>query len=86
MRRFWALLGASVFVWGAGQAVWSYYEVMLGRQVPSPSLADVGFLSAVPLMVGALLVFPVPPVRSLARRETGQRERQRERVEGGWIA
>ena len=67
MRRFWALLGASVFVWGAGQAVWSYYEVMLGRQVPSPSLADVGFLSAVPLMVGALLVFPVPPVRSLAR-------------------
>ena len=67
MRRSWQLFGASVFFWGAGQAVWGYYEVILGGQAPSPSLADVGFLAAVPLMVGALLVFPVPPVRSLAR-------------------
>src|ERR1700709_2603916 len=28
----------------AGQGVWSYYEVVLDRQVPFPSLADVGFL------------------------------------------
>jgi diguanylate cyclase (GGDEF)-like protein/PAS domain S-box-containing protein len=67
MRRFWGFLGASMFVWGAGQGVWSYYEVMLGGHVPSPSLADVGFLSAVPLMIAALLAFPVSRVRLFAR-------------------
>jgi diguanylate cyclase (GGDEF)-like protein/PAS domain S-box-containing protein len=67
MRRFWALVAASAFAWGAGQAVWSYYEVGVGGQVPFPSLADVGFLLAVPLMVAALLSFPLPPVRSLVR-------------------
>jgi diguanylate cyclase (GGDEF)-like protein/PAS domain S-box-containing protein len=40
---------------------------LVGGVVRSPSRAVVGFLSAVPLLVGALLVFPVPPVRSLAR-------------------
>lgn len=30
--------------WAAGQAVWTYYEIVLGTQVPFPSLADVGFL------------------------------------------
>ena len=30
--------------WAAGQLVWSYYEVVLGQEVPFPSLADVGFL------------------------------------------
>jgi diguanylate cyclase (GGDEF)-like protein/PAS domain S-box-containing protein len=67
MRRFWMLVSASCFVWGLGEGVWAYYTVGLGAQVPSPSLADVGFLSAVPLMVAALLAFPLAPARSLAR-------------------
>ncbi len=67
MRRFWAFAAVSAFMWGAGQGVWVYYKVVLGVSVPSPSLADAGFLSAVPLLVVALLLFPVSPVRSLAR-------------------
>ena len=43
-RRAWAWLSAGTGAWAAGQAVWSFYEVGLGREVPFPSLADVGFL------------------------------------------
>jgi diguanylate cyclase (GGDEF)-like protein/PAS domain S-box-containing protein len=67
LRRFWTLAAASTFAWGAGQGVWTYYEVGLGGQVPSPSLADIGFLSAVPLMVATLLAFPVARLQRFAR-------------------
>ncbi len=43
-RQSWGLLAGGVGCWAAGQAVWSVYEVGLGREVPFPSLADVGFL------------------------------------------
>ena len=40
----WTLSGVGVFAWGLGQAVWSYFEVGRGVEVPFPSLADAGFL------------------------------------------
>ena len=43
-RRAWGWLSAGTGAWAAGQAVWSCYEVGLGREVPFPSFADVGFL------------------------------------------
>ena len=43
-RRAWWWLAAGTGAWAAGQAVWSCYEVFLGREVPFPSLADVGFV------------------------------------------
>jgi diguanylate cyclase (GGDEF)-like protein len=43
-RRAWWWLSAGTGCWAAGQAVWSYYEVVLDREVPFPSFADVGFL------------------------------------------
>ena len=67
MRLAWALLGGSAFAWGAGEVVWSYYTVALGVAVPFPSLADVGFLAAVPLAVGGLLAFPSSPNRASTR-------------------
>ncbi len=42
--RAWAWLAVGTGGWATGQAVWSYYEVVLDRGVPFPSLADVGFL------------------------------------------
>jgi diguanylate cyclase len=53
-RRGWLLLGASCLSWGIGGAVWAVYEVHLGIAVPFPSLADLGYLGAVPLALGAL--------------------------------
>jgi hypothetical protein len=63
----WVLLGASAFSWAAGEGVWTYYDLIWGVQVPFPSLADVGFLSAVPLAVTGLLLFPSTPRRAADR-------------------
>ena len=54
-RRAWAWLSAGTGSWAAGQAVWSFYEVVLDREVPFPSLADVGFL-LFPLLAAVGLV------------------------------
>ncbi|HTE70400.1 MAG TPA: diguanylate cyclase, partial [Actinomycetes bacterium] len=65
--RMWKLLGASALSWGSGQAAWTWYETVLGRDVPFPSVADVGYLAAVPLAAAALLSLPFA-ARSLAGR------------------
>ena len=43
-RRAWTFLALGTGSWALGEAVWTYYEVVLGTEVPFPSLADVGFL------------------------------------------
>src|SRR5258708_30715718 len=47
-RLAWALMSISTGLWAAGETAWSYFEVGLKIPVPYPSLADVGFLAAVP--------------------------------------
>jgi diguanylate cyclase (GGDEF)-like protein/PAS domain S-box-containing protein len=66
-RRMWKLMGISALSWGSGQAAWTWYETVLGREVPFPSLADVGYLAAVPLAAAALLSLPFA-AQSLAGR------------------
>jgi diguanylate cyclase (GGDEF)-like protein/PAS domain S-box-containing protein len=56
-RRVWALLAASAFSWGSGQIIWTWYESVLQHE-PFPSLADVGYLGAVPLAIAAMLSMP----------------------------
>jgi diguanylate cyclase len=43
-RAAWWWLSASTGSWAVGQLVWTWYEVALDREVPFPSLADIGFL------------------------------------------
>jgi diguanylate cyclase (GGDEF)-like protein len=57
-RRAWALLTASAACWAVGQATWVWYEHLARRELPFPSLADVGYLGAIPLAVAAMLAFP----------------------------
>ncbi|HTT86736.1 MAG TPA: hypothetical protein VMF60_05185, partial [Acidimicrobiales bacterium] len=66
-RPCWWWLGASALAWGAGEAAWSWYDLVLHVQVPFPSYADVGFLSAVPLAVVGLLLFPSSSRRAADR-------------------
>ncbi|MGA2304037.1 MAG: EAL domain-containing protein [Acidimicrobiales bacterium] len=66
-RMAWALLGASSLSWALGQAVWCYYDLLRNVAVPFPSLADVGYLGAVPLAVAGLLAFP-SSLRRIASR------------------
>jgi hypothetical protein len=63
----WWLLGASALSWALGQVVWTYYEVLAGREVPFPSLADLGYLLAVPLAAAALLTHAATPERGTAQ-------------------
>src|SRR5438045_2773480 len=57
LRRFWVLLGCAMEAWSVGEIVWGFYEVVLGRTVPAVSLADVGYLGAVPLAAAAVLLY-----------------------------
>jgi diguanylate cyclase (GGDEF)-like protein/PAS domain S-box-containing protein len=57
-ERMWKLMGASALCWGLGQSAWTWYETVLGREVPFPSLADVGYLAAPPLAAAALISLP----------------------------
>ncbi len=66
-RRGWSLLAASAAAWGAGEVIWSVYEVGLGQTVPFPSAADVGFLAAVPLAIAGVLAFWASPRGTASR-------------------
>lgn len=63
----WAFLAVSSFTWACGEAAWCYYDLVRGAQVPFPSLADIGFLSAVPMTVVSLLAFSDGTTRSTRR-------------------
>ena len=56
-RLGWTLMGVSAGLWAAGEVVWSIYEVGLHVEVPYPSLADAGFLAAVPFAIGGIRAF-----------------------------
>lgn len=57
-RIFWLLLVFGCGAWLAGQFIWTYFEVLLRRDVPNPFLGDViFFLHPVPMM-GALAAKP----------------------------
>ena len=70
LRQGWLLMGGSSLAWGLGMAVWTSYESIGGRDVPFPSLADVGYLLTVPLAVAAVLIFPTAPQRLAAQART----------------
>ena len=57
-RRVWLLLACSALSWGLGQVIWSWYEFQ-GRDVPFPSLADVGYLGGPIFAAAALLAVPM---------------------------
>lgn len=57
MRVFWGLLGGACAAWTAGEAVWGWYDLVVG-DVPAASWADAGYLTAIPLAAAGLLVHP----------------------------
>ena len=57
-RRSWAWLCVACSAWATGQAVWSWYEVVRAAEVPSLSVADLGFLAFPVATCVALVVHP----------------------------
>jgi hypothetical protein len=64
LRRFWWLMAAASAAWMMGELLWALYDLVLRGEVPVPSWADAGYLSAIPLAAAALLSHP-------ATRRTG---------------
>ena len=58
LHRSFTLFAAGLLTWAAGQAVWTYQEVVQGVASPVFGLADVGFWLAVPLLGAAIACWP----------------------------
>jgi diguanylate cyclase (GGDEF)-like protein len=56
-HRTWFLLATYAGLWLLASVIWAWYEYT-GRTLPSPSVADIPFLMAVPVGAAALLCFP----------------------------
>ncbi|MGP3634078.1 putative bifunctional diguanylate cyclase/phosphodiesterase [Streptomyces sp. 24-1644] len=61
-RPAWMLFALSSLMAACGNAVWGWYEVVLGLPVPTPSLADFFFLCFAPPAIVGLLVLARRPV------------------------
>jgi hypothetical protein len=57
-RLFWWLLGAGCGAWMLGEVIWTAYDLAGTGGPPIPSWADLGYLTFIPLAVGALLSHP----------------------------
>ncbi|MEU0795399.1 EAL domain-containing protein [Amycolatopsis sp. NPDC005961] len=63
-QRWWReLVAVGMAGWSLGQCAWSYYQLIDGRGLPSPSLADVGYLSFPVFALAALFVLARARVR-----------------------
>ncbi|HEY9440661.1 MAG TPA: EAL domain-containing protein [Streptomyces sp.] len=61
-RPAWLLFSLSSAMAAGGNAVWGWYEVVLGLPVPSPSVADFFYLCFAPPAIVGLLVLAKRPV------------------------
>lgn len=61
-RPAWMLFAVSSAMASLGNGVWGWYEIVLERQVPSPSFADIFFLCFAPPAIVGLLVLAKRPV------------------------
>jgi hypothetical protein len=58
LSRLWWLFGAACAAWALGEFLWGLYELVLLKDVPTPSWADAAYLAAIPLAVAGLLSHP----------------------------
>ncbi len=57
LRLAWIAMTVALVAWGIGEAIWTYYELVLD-QVPYPSVADAAYLMFPVGACVALLLFP----------------------------
>jgi diguanylate cyclase (GGDEF)-like protein len=54
MRRGWTLIGAGMACTATGDAVWAWYGLVLGAEVPRVSIADIAYLAQIPLTLAGI--------------------------------
>lgn len=66
-------LALGLLTWSAGNWIWSYYNFFQAVNVPYPSLADVGYIGALPLwMIGTFNLAKATGVKYGLKRRLGQ--------------
>src|SRR5439155_15742179 len=55
-RRFWRILALSNILWLLGELAWGFYELVLNRPTPFPSVADVFYIASYVLVIPAIIV------------------------------
>jgi len=64
LRRQWLLIGLGAASYLLGTVIWTYYEAVLGAEVPFPGPPDIGYLLVFPF-VGTGLILAVRSFTSL---------------------
>jgi diguanylate cyclase (GGDEF)-like protein len=54
MRLGWALLAAGMFWTATGDAIWSWYDIVLGVEPPAVSVADIAYIMQIPLTLAGI--------------------------------
>jgi diguanylate cyclase (GGDEF)-like protein len=70
VRWVWVLVGAWVLGGLVGDGLWTYYEVILGAEVPAPGPYDIGYLSAYVLFAGVLAILTCKTLDRFRAMET----------------
>jgi diguanylate cyclase (GGDEF)-like protein len=55
VRLGWALMGAGMVCTGTGEVIWTWFDLVLGVEVPAVSIADVAYLAQVPLTLAGMV-------------------------------
>ena len=66
-RWSWGLLGLGLLSYAAGDAYWTWAEVVAGEAPGVPSWADLGYLAMVPLALAGIVVRPIRRPRDINR-------------------
>lgn len=67
-RLGWRAIGFGCLLWASGEFIWTFYEVVLGKEVPFPSLADVAYLGSVPCLLLGMVALTAPGGRRVRLR------------------
>lgn len=69
LERTWRwLIAGGVAGWSVGQALWSWYQIFSDTSLPSPSAADVGYLTLPVFALPALLTLASEPRHAVPTR------------------
>lgn len=66
-RLSWRLFGLALAAWAFGDGYWSWSEIVLGVTPAVPSLADIGYLSMVVLVIAGAATHPIARSRDISR-------------------
>jgi len=61
VRMFWSLLSVGSAMWTFNMGIWSYYEIILHRELPEPCIGDVILFTHVIPVMAAVALLPHRP-------------------------